>query len=100
VSAGWSSARGGRGGGESIGNEGKGAALCSAITECQSNASLLVMYHAPLPLPLSGGWARAFRLASIEPTHASTRDLPLISTPDRNLRVNKFKPLIPKCRNA
>jgi len=41
------------------------------------------------------GWAGAFRRASIESTHASRRDLPLTPTAVTNLRVDKFKPLIP-----
>jgi hypothetical protein len=36
-------------GGDSIGNEGKGAVRYGAITECHSNASLLIVVHAPTP---------------------------------------------------
>jgi hypothetical protein len=37
------------GGGVSIGNEGKGAVRYGAITECYSNASFLIVVHAPPP---------------------------------------------------
>jgi len=76
---------------EGIGNKGKGAVRYGAITECHRSASLIMVVHAP-PFP---GWAGALRRASIESTHASRRDLPLTPTAVRNLRVDKFKPLIP-----
>ena len=76
---------------EGVGNKGKGAVRYGAITECHRSASLLMVVHAP---PSRVGPALS-EGASIESTHASSRDLPLTPTAVRNLRVDKFKPLIP-----